>query len=106
MFRMAEGTPPPAAGGSGGFDVNAWNQSRIAERASKTRDELLAEVRAVHEALIARVQAMPDEQLERTIPRAQGAVPVSDALRGGGGMHAINHTIEVEKALGLEGAAD
>jgi hypothetical protein len=103
-FRMAEGTPMPSR--PGGFDVNAWNQSRIAERAGKTRDELLAEVRAVHEALIARVQEMPDEQLERTIPRAQGPVPVSDALRGGGGMHAINHTIVVEKALGLDGAGD
>src|SRR4051794_32847916 len=83
IFGMAEGTPPAAR--PGGFDVNAWNQSRIAERAEKSRDELLAEVRAVHEALIARVQALSDELLERTIPRAQGPMPVSEALRGGGG---------------------
>ena len=99
-FRLAEGTPMPPR--PGGFDVNAWNQDRIAERAGKSRDELLAEFRQVHEDLIAKVQALPDEQLERTIPRAQGSIPISEALSGGGGRHSINHTIEVEKALGLE----
>jgi hypothetical protein len=99
MTGMAGATPPPPR--PGGFDVNAWNQDRIAERDSKSRDELLAEFRQVHEDLIAKVQTMPDDLLERTIPRAQGPIPISEALRGGGGTHSINHTIEVEKALGL-----
>lgn len=103
-FRLAEGTPVPPR--PGGFDVNAWNQSRIAERAGKSRDELLAEVRAVHEALIARVEGLTDEQLSDTIRRGENTIPVSEALRGGGGTHSINHTIEVEKALGLSAPAD
>ena len=72
-FRLAEGAPTPPR--PGGFDVNAWNQDRIAERAGKSRDELLAEFRQGHEDLIAKVQALPDEQLERTIPRPRDRSP-------------------------------
>lgn len=100
--RLAEGGAMPGAG----FDVNAWNQSRIEERAGKSRDELLAEVRATHEGLIASVEALSDEQLGRTITSPRGEIAFGDMLRLSGGVHSINHTIEVEKALGLTAPAD
>ena len=98
--RLAEGGGMPAGGGA--FNVNDWNQRRIDERKEKSRDELLAEFRAVHEELITRVQGMSDEFLARTIPRGPGVtITVAEAMHLGGGQHSINHTIEVEQALGL-----
>ena len=99
FIRMAEGGPMPQ--GMGGFDVNAWNRARVEERGGESRDELLAEFRAVHEGLIARAREMPDEVLQRTIPTPRGEVALGDIMRQSGGVHSVNHTIEVERALGL-----
>jgi hypothetical protein len=43
---------------------------------------------------------MPDDLLSKPIRRPQGEIPLSDALRGSGGAHSINHSSEVERALG------
>ncbi|HEX5501974.1 MAG TPA: DinB family protein [Thermomicrobiales bacterium] len=99
-YQLAESGPPPP-GSMAGFSVDDWNRQRIAERSGKSRDDLLAEFRQVHDALIARVRETPDDLLQRPIPRAQGPVPFGDALAGGGGRHALNHSAEVERALGL-----
>ena len=97
--RLAEGGGIPSGGG---FNVNDWNQRRIDERREKSRDELLAEFRTVHEALITRVEGMSDEFLARTIPRGPGVtITVAEAMRLGGGQHSISHNSEVEQALGL-----
>lgn len=98
-FWLAEVGPPP--GGLAGFDVDDWNRQRIDERIGKSRDDLLAEFRQVHDALIARVRETPDDLLQKPIPRPQFAVPLGDALAGAGGRHSINHSAEVEQALGL-----
>jgi catechol 2,3-dioxygenase-like lactoylglutathione lyase family enzyme len=86
---------------SGGFDLNAWNQEHVDARKDRSRDELLAEVTAVHWALIDRVSKLPDETLTKTIQRPNGTFPLSDALRMSGGQHSIMHAAEVEQALGL-----
>jgi hypothetical protein len=93
-IKLAETGELPA-----GFDVNQWNQQRVDERINKSRDELLAEFHRVHDALIQRVQGLSDELLAKTIPRGTGPVLLSDALRGGGGQHSINHSEEVAKVL-------
>ena len=54
---------------TGAFDLNAWNQQHVDARRDRTRDELLAEVMAVHWALIERVRTMPEETLAKTIQR-------------------------------------
>ncbi len=83
------------------FDLNAWNQQHVDARADRSRDELLAEFMAVHWALIDRVRTLPEETLAKTIQRPTGAVALSDALRGSGGLHSVTHAAEVERALGL-----
>jgi hypothetical protein len=101
IFSMAAGNSPFG----GGFDVNAWNQAKVEERAGKSRDELLDEFRAVHEALLTNVQTLPDEQLAQAIQSPRGATTLGDMLRMSGGGHSVNHTIEIEQALGLAAPA-
>jgi hypothetical protein len=98
LLRMAEAGDAPDFGA---IDVNHWNQELVDARAAATRDELLAEFRAVHERLIERVEALPDEVLERQLTMPSGTFSAGDALAGSGGMHSIRHTEEVEHALGI-----
>ncbi len=97
MSKMAQGGDPPAAGS---FDVNAWNQSHVDARADKSRDELIAEFKAVHEGLAGRIQNMPDELLAKEIIGFRGPTTVGDALMGSGGIHSSSHAEEVRNALG------
>lgn len=87
------------------FNVNEYNQRAVTERVGKSRDALLAEFLAVHDALIERVAGMSDEQLSQTMQWRQGVIPLSDVLRGSGGQHSINHAAEVEKVLGISAHA-
>ncbi|HYI14922.1 MAG TPA: maleylpyruvate isomerase N-terminal domain-containing protein [Thermomicrobiales bacterium] len=99
LLSMATGASP---GGFAGFDVNAWNQQIVDERAGRSRDELLQEFRQTHEALIENVRELPDGAFETLIPSPRGGeVALGDMLAGSGGQHNVNHTIEVEQALGL-----
>lgn len=98
MSKLAQGGPPPDMGS---FDVHAWNQSHVDARAGKSRDELLAEFREVHEGLAARVEAMPDELLAREFVGFRGPTTVGDSLMASGGTHSSSHAAEVSQALGL-----
>lgn len=99
MLSMATGAAPT---GFGGLDVNQWNQQRVDERADRSRDELLHEFLQVHEALIENVSELPDGALETMIPSPRGGeVALGEMLAGSGGRHNVNHTTEVERALGL-----
>ena len=97
MIGMAES----GSGFPAGFNIDAYNQERVDERMGKSRDALLADFLTTHVALIERVEGLPDEMLAKTIQRPQGAVPLSDILRGSGGRHSITHAADVERALGL-----
>ncbi len=68
MFQAARGDNPFAAIS----DFNAWNEARVAERRGDERDDLLAEFRAVHEALLAQVEATDEAELAQG-RRARGA---------------------------------
>ncbi len=98
IVMMAETGSNPFAGG---VNVDDWNQQAVDERIDKSRDELLAEFRQVHEGLIARVQQLDDSTLSKTVPMPRGELAVSDVLAGSGGRHSINHSAEVEQALGI-----
>jgi len=99
LLSIATATTPPDMSG---FNVNDWNQSIVDERAGHSRDELLQEFRQVHEALIESVGELPDGALEALIPSPRGGeVALGDMLAGSGGRHSVNHTVEVEQALGL-----
>lgn len=99
LIGMA-GSDRPVLGGD--FDIDAWNRSQVEARRDRSRDALLDDFRAAHERLIARVQEMPDAQLQRTIVFPRGPVSLDDVLRNSGGLHSVSHAEEVEKALGLD----
>lgn len=97
LFQMAEGG---AGFRGGGFDVNTWNQQKVDACAGKSRDELLEEFRATHEAMIERVKATDDETLRTKVPSPRGGeVEVGEMLMGSAGRHSIMHSEEVERAL-------
>lgn len=98
MFHLAEGGEPPAAGS---FNVDEWNQRGVDARINKSKDELLAEFREVHERLIERVKALPDEVLDHDVPTPSGTRTVAQVLMGSGGMHSVMHADEVDEALAL-----
>lgn len=92
----------PAQPAGGAFNVDQWNRDRINERIHKSRDELLQEFHAVHDDLIAKVRGLTDPQLANTVSRPTGDISAGEALARAGGQHAINHSVEVEQALGKE----
>lgn len=101
LFHLAAGGEMPQAP-DGGFDVDHWNQQIVDERIDKSRDELIAEARAVHEALLERISNIDDATLNATVPMPRGEMLASDILAGSGGMHSVTHSADVAKALGLE----
>jgi uncharacterized damage-inducible protein DinB len=98
MFQAARGDNPFAAIS----DFNAWNEERVAERRGEGRDDLLAEFRAVHEALLAQVEATDDAELGQVISLGRRTASLGDLLRGSGGQHSTTHATEVASALGVE----
>lgn len=102
IIGMAES----GAGFPTGSTIDAFNQQRVDGLIAKSRDALLAEFLAAHEALVERVAGMPDAALARTIQRGDAAIPLSDVLRMSGGQHSINHAAEVEQALGIPGPSE
>jgi uncharacterized protein (TIGR03083 family) len=99
MFQAARGDDPFAAIG----DFNAWNEARVAERRGEARDDLLAEFRAVHEALLAQIEATDEAELEHVVALGPRRASLGDLLRGSGGQHSTTHAAEVASALGVEG---
>lgn len=96
MFLMAGGPPPEAP--AGGFDVNHWNQQIVDARADKSKDELLTEFRDVHERLIQRVDALPEDDLGKTVTTPRGTSTLGEVLMGSGGNHSVTHSEEVKRA--------
>jgi hypothetical protein len=104
LLSMATAAAPPDMSG---FNVNDWNQQIVDERAGRGRDELLQEFRQTHEALIENVRELPDGAFEKLVPSPRGGeVALGDMLAGSGGRHSVNHTAEVEQALGLASAKE
>jgi len=98
MFQAARGDNPFAAIS----DFNAWNEARVAERRGDERDDLLAEFRAVHEALLAQVEATDEAELAQVVALGARQATLGDLLLGSGGQHSTTHASEVASVLGLE----
>ncbi len=105
MINLAQGGELPQPPGGGDFDVDHWNQQVVDQLVEKPRDELIAESRAVHEALSARIAELDDETLAATIVLPRGEMVASDVLAGSGGMHSVTHSADVAKALSLNADA-
>ena len=101
LFSLAEGGELPQPPG-GDFDVDHWNQQIVDQHIDKSRDELIAQSRSVHEALLERIAALDDETLNATVVTPRGETVASDVLAGSGGMHSVSHSADVARALGLD----
>lgn len=101
IINLARGGAMPQSP-VGGFDVDSWNQRIVDERIDKSRDELLAEFRSVHESLIERVKELDDDVLGAMVVTPRGEMPASDVLAGSGGMHSTAHSNDVAEVLGLD----
>lgn len=100
LIEMATGEREASFGDD--MDFNAWNQRFVDERGNESRDELLTEFKTIHEELIEQAAALDDEQLAVTLTMPRGEMTIGDILAGSGGMHSINHSADVAKALGLD----
>lgn len=99
VLNLAQGGELPQPPGGGDFDVDHWNQQVVDQLMDKSRDELIAQSRVVHEALLERVAGLDDETLNATVVTPRGEMVASDVLAGSGGMHSVNHSADVAKAL-------
>lgn len=99
LIHMAEAGARPDLSN---LNIDERNQQLVDERIDNSRAALLDEFRDVHEDLVKRVNGLSDDLLQRPIPHPRGGeVPLAEMLLNGGGQHSINHTAEVEEALGL-----
>jgi uncharacterized protein (TIGR03083 family) len=91
-----------SGGGMGaGFDVDRWNAEQVAARRDKALEEILAELRAGHEASIKAVEAAPDDLLLKQVPNFEGSMSaLADLIWGSATEHEAAHLDDLEKALG------
>lgn len=101
LINLASGGAMPEMP-EGGFDVDGWNQRIVDSLIDRSRDDLLAEFRRVHEDLIQRVQSLDDSVLQASVITPRGQSIASDVLRGSGGLHSVAHSTDVAQALGLD----
>lgn len=98
MMRQA------ASGGDNPFatisNFGDWNQARVDERAGVSRDDLLTEFRAVHEALLAKVQEQSDEELAASVALSSRTATLGDLMYASGGTHSSGHAKDVAQAVG------
>jgi hypothetical protein len=86
----------------GGFSLESWNQELVNQREGAEVDELLNELQQVHNALRERVETFREDQLNLPLVLPNRETNLGDALLGSGGMHAFQHTKDVEAALGID----
>ncbi len=98
MYQAARGDNPFAVISN----FNAWNEERVVERRGEARDDLLAEFRAVHEALLAQIEATDNAELAQVVSLGARQATLGDLLIGSGGQHSTSHATEVASVLGLE----
>lgn len=71
MFRNIQAPPPPAAPGSAtgaAWDVDRWNDSRVAERRARSVEDILAEAATARASLKQTLQTMAPANLEYDMP--------------------------------------
>jgi hypothetical protein len=94
-LQLASGVGAPLGGNACRGDRY---QTLVDRRLSRSRDAPLAAFQAVQEALIARAQALSDDQFARPIP-PQGEMLLGELLGMAGGAHASHHAPDIEQAI-------
>jgi hypothetical protein len=96
LVKLGVGESTPLSADAG---MDDWNQALVDERTGRSKEALLAEFRAVQDALIAQVQTLPDDALARPIPLPPATMLLGDLLGMAGGAHASHHAQAVEQAI-------
>ena len=81
----------PGQDGAAGLDINAFNAQLVASKAALSDQELLQAFKSGYEKLIDFVQAMPDDQLNRTAKFGALEGQLSDILDGVLVLHSVAH---------------
>ncbi len=98
--------PPPAPSGSGGSsgssapDPDAWNAQQVAARDGKSVSELLAEIRAGHQAGVQALELVTDKQLSTTVTLLGHTDAAGTLLHGFLVGHSLEHLEDLSKAAG------
>ena len=92
-------------GPDAGFDLDRWNQDRVAERRSKPVRDLVAEFRAGHEASIKALHEASDDLLAQEVQSDVGVTLLADMLYITAAEHDAGHLDDLERALGRHGEA-
>jgi len=93
--RIAEGGTVELTG----FDLDAWNNARVAERVSWTREQVLADLQAAQQATTVFLATLDEETLEaRGTHPVLGEVNVGQALR----VIALHDSLHRREILKLE----
>ena len=97
----AADNPSPGGAPSAPRNIDEINAGQVEERADRSAEELLEEIRAGHAAALEAAAGIDDATLERSIPLGfrPGDATVAELLVMGGPRHDGNHLDQVEAAL-------
>jgi hypothetical protein len=106
MFRSMHGEGTPGFRGQGGasWNVDTWNDRQVAERRSRTVDEILAEAEKTRAALTGYLRELTAEDMAKTLKfggdskRPPAEVRLLDYLRGWN-KHDPMHVVDMLRAL-------
>ncbi|GMU40068.1 MAG: hypothetical protein AMXMBFR23_09340 [Chloroflexota bacterium] len=101
MARVEAAANPGAAPVTPPRNVDEINAGQVEERAGRTVEQLLDEIRDGHAAAIAAIQKIEDEVLTRMLPFGfrPGEAAVAEMMAMGGPRHDHNHLDQIEAAV-------
>lgn len=98
LAARAQGQPPDLRGSA---RAGAINQAQLDERRDHGVADLLTEISAGHQAAIAAVRGMPQDQFEQRVPRftGEGEMSLGDLILRAGSGHENDHLDHIERAI-------
>ena len=100
LVAAAQGQKPEFRGGAArGAEIN---QAQLDERMDRSVEQVLAEIQAGHQAGIAAVQAIPQDEFDQRFPRVtgEGETSLGEMILRAGAGHEKEHLDQIENALG------
>ena len=99
LVASAQGLKTEWRGGSRGAEIN---QTQLVERMDRSVADVLAEIQTGHQAAIATVREMPQEQFDQRFPRVtgDGETSLGEMILLAGAGHEKEHLDQIENAMG------
>jgi uncharacterized damage-inducible protein DinB len=98
QLATAKGIATGGAGVGGDFDLDRWNNRQVEKQASRTVAEMLAALEASRRDVLAALDALSDEQLERRGRHARGDELTVEGIFYRIGEHEADHVALIEQA--------